>query len=118
MRFKFLEKNISKPTFQFEISNYIHRAPESRMCWASEYSDLMRRWMSDLFFSNDWTDPSQYFKYFSSIDRTCEIMERPNLEVAGAENSICFNVKIKIWATDRDWLIIHLSYPTEHIIYR
>lgn len=115
--FKFFHSNKLKPLFQFEISNHIIRSSDSNMSWGFEYSDLIKKWISDLYFSDRWRIPNLYFKYFRSIDRLCEIIETPVID-SHDDGSTLLRVKIKIWATDRNWLIIHLSYPTEHIIYR
>lgn len=113
--FKFLQSE-GKQTFQFEITNDIRR--HGAIHWSSEFSDVVRRWVSDLYFENIWMYPSNWFRYFYTIDRTCEMMEPP--KIISRQQGLCdlFSVKIKIWGTNQNWMIAELTYPIDYIIYR
>lgn len=115
MSFKFLQTNPQRPTFQFEITNDIMR--RGNISWTREYSDEIRRWMSDLYFENRYTNINEHIIYIHSIDRTCELMETPRL-VERENHCPMFSVSVKVWATNDKWMIAKLSYPIEHIIYR
>lgn len=115
MDFKFLQSYQKKPLFQFEITNDITRT--GNICWTREYSDVIRKWVSDLYFENRYSNPMEYFKYFSIIDRTCELMETPRI-IDRQNNCSLFSVSVKIWGTDAMWMIAELSYPIDHVIYR
>lgn len=113
--FKFFHQR-GKPLFQTEITNRIYRTPQSKLTWSNQYSELMKEWMSELYFANIYTNPNLHLKYFEEIDRTCEIMDVSI--VPRSANKTFFKVQIKIWRTNWDWLMVHVSYPTDHIIYR
>ena len=115
MNFKFLQTYQKKRLFQFEITNDIIR--HGNISWSREYSETIRRWISDLYFENRYTNPVQYFKYFSNIDRSCEVMTTPRI-IDRLNNCPVLSVRVKIWATPSMWLIAELSYPIDHIIYR
>lgn len=115
MDFKFLQSYQKKPLFQFEITNEIVRA--GNQTWTREYSDAVRRWMSDLYFENRYRNTHEHIKYIESIDRTCELMETPKI-VNRQNNCPLFSVTIKIWTTNDRWMIAELSYPIDHVIYR
>ena len=47
-QFKFLQNHKPQALFQFEITNDISRSGD--ITWCREYSDAVRRWVSDLYF--------------------------------------------------------------------
>ena len=116
--FKFLGREKVKPLFQIEIMNRIKRSDESNLCWTNEFSEVIKEWLSDLYFSNEYGNPNMHLKYLPSIDKTCELMETPNIESKIGVNCPLFSAKVKIWRTNWDWMIVNVSYPTVHIIYR
>lgn len=113
--FKFFKKET--PLFQTEITNYIERTSDSSMMWSMEYSERIREWLSELFFTNTFTDPNNQMKYIHQIDRTCELIEIPVVMGSRNQQSL-FSAKVKIWRTDEDWIVVYLAYPINHIIYR
>jgi hypothetical protein len=113
-QFKFFKKR-GTPTFQFEITNQIIRG--GTQCWTREYSDAVRRWMSDLYFEDRYQNPNYHLKYIESIDRTCELIETPRI-VGRQSHSHLFSVIVKIWTTNDRWMIAELSYPIDHVIYK
>lgn len=113
--FKFFQKK--KPIFQTEITNHIERTPQSNMSWSRDYSEAIREWLSDLFFTDSYQNVNRHLEYIALIDRTCELMETPRVYYS-RNNPAMFNAKVKIWRTNEDWMIIDLAYPIDHIIYR
>ena len=86
--------------------------------WTREYSDAVRKWISDLYFLDLYHDPFYHLKYNASIDRTLELMSTPIIVYRQNNNCPLFSVKVKIWGTPSMWMIAELSYPIEHVIYR
>jgi len=115
--FKFFHQ-LGIPLFQTEITRSIYRTPDSNLIWSHLYSQTIKEWISELYFTNTYNNPNLYFKYIHQIDRTCEIMEQPEITNLAGSTSNLFNIKIKIWATNWNWMIVTLSYPIDHIIYR
>lgn len=113
--FKFLQTQQKQMLFQFEITNDIRRY--GSIHWSREYSDAVRKWISDLYFLDLYRDPFYHITYNQSIDRTLELMTTPRI-VERQNNCSLFSVKVKIWGTPDMWMIAELSYPIEHIIYR
>ena len=116
-QFKFFHQ-VGKPLFQTEITYDIQRTPHSNMYWSMEYSETIKDWMSEIYFSNDYLNPNYHFKYLPQIDRTCEIMYHPEITNSLNYQSQLFKVNIKIWKSTSEWMIVTLAYPIEHIIYR
>ena len=115
--FKFFQQS-GKPIFQTEILNRINiNDPGSGMCWTREYSDVIRHWISELFFTNTYTNVNLHFKYIHEIDRSCELMATPRIRQRQT-NCPLFCAEVKIWKSNEQWMILHLAYPMDHIIYR
>ena len=115
MDFKFFQTQQKQRLFQFEITNNIMR--NGNITWTREYSDAVRRWISDLYFLDLYRDPFYHLKYNASIDRTLELMTTPSI-IDRQNNSQMISVRVKIWGTPDMWMIAELSYPIEHVIYR
>jgi hypothetical protein len=115
-QFKFF-RNQGKSLFQTEITNNIRRTPNSNMSWSREYSDVIREWVSELYFTNTYTNPNLHLRYIHQIDRTCELMQTPSI-LRRTVNSSLFCANVKIWKSNDEWMIVELSYPTDHILYR
>ena len=115
LHFKFLQNHKPQALFQFEITNDISRSGD--ITWCREYSDAVRRWVSDLYFLDLYGNSFYHLTYIQSIDKTCELMTTPSV-VSRQHHSPYFSVKVKIWETPDVWLIAELSYPIEHVIYR
>jgi hypothetical protein len=112
--FKFFQK--SKPIFRFELTNYIEHTPESNMIWSMDYSECIREWMSELYFTNTYSDSSLHRKYFSRIDRVVELIETPRI-TERRRNSPKFTFRVKIWRTNEEYMVVGISYPINDIIY-
>ena len=85
--------------------------------WTREYSDAIRRWISDLYFLDLYRNSFYHMTYIQSIDRTCELMTTPRI-IDRLNNCPVFSVRVKIWGTPDMWMIAELAYPIEHVIYR
>ena len=109
--FKFLEKKKREPTFQFEIVNRIDRRHTTTMYWSRTYSDEIKKWICGLYVSGE-LNAAHFFKYIPSIDRACEIMYTPTISRLGL-----LKVSIKIWKSDKDYMILHLKYPINDIVW-
>lgn len=112
--FKFLQTKQKAQLFQFEITNDITK--RGNIIWSREYSDAVRRWVSDLYFNDLYRNPNYHMTYIQSIDRTCELIGTPTI-IDRVNHCQLFSVTVKIWGRNK-WLIAKLSYPIEHIIYR
>ena len=115
MDFKFLQKYQKNAIFQTEITNDIYG--RGGVCWTSEYSNAIRRWVSDLFFKDLYRNVNYHLSYIQSIDRTCELMHTPVI-INNQNHGSQLLVKVKLWVTNEKWLVAELSYPIEHVIYR
>ena len=113
--FKFLQTKQKQRLFQFEITTNIMR--NGNVSWTREYSDAVRKWISDLYFLDLYRNSFYHITYNQSIDRTLELVETPRI-VERQNHCPLFSVKVKIWGTNTMWIIAELSYPIEHIIYR
>lgn len=113
--FKFLQLYQKKPTFQFEITNEIVRS--GTQIWTREYSDAVRKWISDMYFNNTYHISNNHYKCIGGINICCGLMEDPEIV---DRISLCplFRVKVKIFMSDDSWMTADLSYPIDYIIYR